>query len=68
MELNKELLHNGENVHYVDKDGNTSLMIASHYGHLDKVKELLLYGANINLKNNYGISSLIYAAENGIMK
>ena len=42
-----------------DKNGNTALMLASSYGHLEIVKLLVESGADINAKNNDGDNSLM---------
>ncbi|MFM2200354.1 MAG: hypothetical protein RL769_409 [Pseudomonadota bacterium] len=43
----------------------TALMIASQYGHLEVVKELIKGGANVNLATNAGQSVLMLALING---
>lgn len=46
-------------------DGNTPLLIAAMYGHLEIVKRLLQNGANITEKNAHGATILHCAAVNG---
>ena len=46
----------------VDNAGNTALMTASALGQLETVKALLDYGADPNLRNDYGYSALMRAA------
>lgn len=45
-----------------EKDGCTSLMLASKYGHKKVVKKLLAVGAGVSKKNNNGRSALGFAA------
>ncbi len=44
---------------------NTSLMIASCYGHIDIVSLQLSHGANIEVKGNHGFTTLIVASQKG---
>nr|KAG5688469.1 hypothetical protein BaRGS_011907 [Batillaria attramentaria] len=48
-----------------DKKGNTALLIACKYGHLEAVKELIDLGANVWTENDKYWSSLHMAASNG---
>ncbi|KAK4827874.1 hypothetical protein QYF61_022268 [Mycteria americana] len=45
--------------------GTTALMVASYYGHIDCVRELVLQGADINLQRESGATSLFFAAQQG---
>ncbi len=49
----------------VDKDGNTALHLAGHYGHADVVKTLLDSGliSDLTIKNKKGQTALDYAKE-----
>jgi ankyrin repeat protein len=40
-------------------------MVAAYYGRLEIVKELLKRGANINARNQWGLTALVYAALEG---
>ena len=44
---------------------NNDLINASYNGFSETVRELILKGANINFKNNYGDNSLILASYKG---
>ena len=53
-----QLLQNGAPVNMQDKDGLSSLMIASQNGHTETVAHLLQNGAQVNIKDKkWGISS-----------
>jgi hypothetical protein len=58
----KSLLAAGARVDDADGDGNTALMLASKNARSDCVKLLLDAGANVQVKNKYGWTALIYAA------
>uniref|UniRef100_A0A8C3IXR7 Ankyrin repeat domain 29 n=2 Tax=Chrysemys picta bellii TaxID=8478 RepID=A0A8C3IXR7_CHRPI len=45
--------------------GTTALMVASHYGHIECVRELVLQGADINLQRESGTTALFFAAQQG---
>ncbi|KAJ7404493.1 ankyrin repeat domain-containing protein 29 isoform X2 [Willisornis vidua] len=47
------------------KLGTTALMVASYYGHIDCVRELVLQGADINLQRESGATPLFFAAQQG---
>jgi len=69
-----ELLLKENNVDINEKDsigdsiGNTALMEACEYGHLEIVKLLIEKGADVNLDNNFGITALMYASKKGYLK
>jgi ankyrin repeat protein len=58
----KSLLAAGARVNDADHDGNTALMLASQNARSDSVKLLLEACANVHVKNKYGWTALIYAA------
>ncbi|KAG1057190.1 hypothetical protein G6F43_000969 [Rhizopus delemar] len=53
------------NPNKTDKAGRTKLFYATSQGHLDKVKELIENGANVNFKDNAGWTPLHEAALKG---
>ena len=59
-----ELLARGANTEAAI-DGDTSLYVASHKGHLDVVRELLARGANVEAANTNGFTPLIMASWQG---
>ncbi|XP_039377207.1 ankyrin repeat domain-containing protein 29 isoform X3 [Mauremys reevesii] len=48
-----------------DSLGTTALMVASHYGHIECVRELVLQGADLNLQRESGTTALFFAAQQG---
>ncbi|XP_048696434.1 ankyrin repeat domain-containing protein 29 isoform X3 [Caretta caretta] len=48
-----------------DSLGTTALMVASHYGHIECVRELVLQGADINLQREDGGTALLAACQYG---
>eukprot|EP00118_Oscarella_pearsei_P018083 m.183229 g.183229 ORF g.183229 m.183229 type:complete len:68 (+) comp39304_c0_seq34:1305-1508(+) len=46
-----ELISNGSNVEAVNKDGETSFLIAAKYGHLNLISTLNARGCNIRAKS-----------------
>jgi len=48
-----------------DPNGWTSLMLASHYGHLDVIHLLLVNGATVDSHKDNGWTSLMVASQNG---
>ena len=56
-----------ENPITLNYDHDTPIHHAAGKGHTEIVEELLASGANVNDKNIYGFSAIIYAAENGNM-
>ncbi|XP_025050334.1 ankyrin repeat domain-containing protein 29 isoform X1 [Alligator sinensis] len=48
-----------------DSLGTTALMVASNYGHIDCVRELVVQGADINLQRESGATALFFAAQQG---
>lgn len=53
------LLKNGEDPNTVDYDnGSTLLQYAIYFGYLECVKLLIRYGANPNIKNDFGFTPL----------
>ncbi|PKU40990.1 ankyrin repeat domain-containing protein 29 [Limosa lapponica baueri] len=60
------LLNSGRvDVDCKDSLGTTALMVASYYGHIDCVRELVLQGADINLQRESGATPLFFAAQQG---
>uniref|UniRef100_A0A8V0XNQ1 Ankyrin repeat domain 29 n=1 Tax=Gallus gallus TaxID=9031 RepID=A0A8V0XNQ1_CHICK len=60
------LLNSGRvDVDCKDSLGTTALMVASYYGHVDCVRELVLQGADINLQRESGATALFFAAQQG---
>ena len=54
----KEALSLGADVNAVDDYGNTALISACMWGYTNIVELLLEYGADINIKNNKGLTAL----------
>ena len=50
-----------------DEDGFTALMIATRYGHVAICHKLLSLGITVNASNEKGNSSLIFAAQKGLV-
>ena len=48
----------------IEEDGVSDLMLASAEGNLERVKDLVAYGANVNATSYNGSTSLMYAARN----
>uniref|UniRef100_A0A3P9KJS6 Ankyrin repeat domain 29 n=1 Tax=Oryzias latipes TaxID=8090 RepID=A0A3P9KJS6_ORYLA len=48
-----------------DSVGTTALMVASHGGHYDCVKELIMQGADINYQRETGSSALFFSSQHG---
>jgi ankyrin repeat protein len=55
----------GVDVNATDNEGDTALMWASLYGHVDIVKKLLEKKVNVNKVNNKGDTALIVASMSG---
>ncbi|VUD56296.1 hypothetical protein TDB9533_01949 [Thalassocella blandensis] len=49
-----------------DESGNTPLMVASCWGHLNVVEYLLDMGANIEEKNKNGLAPIVFACQSGM--
>ncbi|XP_064909401.1 ankyrin repeat domain-containing protein 29 isoform X4 [Columba livia] len=63
------LLNSGRvDVDCKDSLGTTALMVASYYGHVDCVRELVLQGADINLQREDGGTALLAACQYGHAK
>ena len=66
IELVKELIDTvGVNINCHDVCGDTALIWASLFGHVEIVKELIKAGANVNLQDKYGETALMWASQNG---
>lgn len=63
-ELLKLLLQNDININQKYENGYTALIIASEYGHLENVKTLLDNGADANIQNDKGNTSLMIICGN----
>ncbi len=64
--LVKELLARGADVNLpMTSDNRTALMVASKNGHVDVVKLLISGGSNVNATQTDGMSSLMWASQNG---
>ena len=48
----------------IEEDGVSDLVLASAEGNLERVKDLVAYGANVNATSYNGSTSLMYAARN----
>ena len=55
-----ELLNKGADINFRDENGNTALFYGAVQGDEDILKILIEYGADINIKNNYGMDPLFY--------
>lgn len=64
LELAKQLVAAGADVHMPGRSGNTALMAAAERGNFMAVKFLLEKGANINAANDYGETVIMYAVRN----
>jgi ankyrin repeat protein len=60
--LVKSVLVQGANVNAKDRHGETALMQASLWGHIDAVRLLVANGANVNAKDRVGMTTLMFAA------
>ena len=58
----KKLIENGVNLNEQDKIGNIALHWATWFGYVDIIKMLVNAGADINIQNDDGETSLILAA------
>jgi len=59
------LVQNGAYVGGAQPDGTTALHWAVHWGDLDSADLLMLFGADLNAKNDYGTTPLLLACERG---
>jgi uncharacterized protein len=59
------LLQNGAYVGGTQPDGTTALHWAVHWGDLDSADLLMLFGADLNARNDYGTTPLLLACERG---
>lgn len=55
----KMLLNEGAEINKIQRDGSTSLHVASYYGHSLIVGLLLEYGARTDIKNRWGNTALV---------
>ena len=60
----EDLIRDGADVDYQDKNGWTALMYAIRNHKIDTVNTLISAGANVNVKNKSGDSALIIAVDN----
>jgi uncharacterized protein len=56
------LVHNGADIHLVDKDSRSALSHAAAAGNSQSIQILLYKGANVNLVDKTGQFALLYAA------
>ena len=63
--LQKRFLKKSADIKATDSNGNTSLHVASYFGHKEVVELLLQQKADIEAKNKNGKTSLYLVAENG---
>jgi ankyrin repeat protein len=63
--VNRMLLIKGIEIETKDKNGNTPLIIAAMYGHVEICKLLLDHGAKIESKDDNGFTPLLSACQNG---
>jgi hypothetical protein len=61
----REVLHAIGDVHAVDRQGRTLLMIAAAYGRIEAVQLLLDAGADVHVADSQGMTPLMHAAEAG---
>lgn len=65
IEIIQTLIANNADIHVIDWDGISPLMIAAGHGHTPTVELLLKHGADINLTDRFGNTPLIYACKGG---
>jgi len=65
LDVVRLILENGATVDPRTDDGWTSLMLASHSGHLDVVRSLLENGATVDTREDNGRISLTLASNKG---
>ena len=61
----REALDAGADVDAMDNDGNTTLHLASNYGHTEIVEKLLENRADVNARNGYWMTALDVAIRKG---
>ncbi len=59
------LIKKDSKVNQQDMRGNTALMIASEYGHIEIAQLLIAQGAEVNQKDKNGFNALMHAIVNG---
>ena len=52
------MIKNGADINYVDFWNSSALMHASRHGNIEMVEFLIAKGADVNIKNQYGLSAL----------
>jgi hypothetical protein len=65
LNLNEEQKEEEEKLKKIDTDEISDLMLASAEGNLERVIDLISYGANINAVSRNGSTALMYASKNG---
>ncbi|CAL1528380.1 unnamed protein product [Lymnaea stagnalis] len=63
MNIIQILIEHGADWKNKTRDGMTTLILASESGLTDIVEMLIIYGAKINEKNEFGLSHLLYALQ-----
>lgn len=59
----------GANINYSEPEtGNSALLYAVMFKHMDVIDQLLSLGAFINIRNNDNLTPLMYACENGLLE
>lgn len=61
IELAKNILDYDVNVNYQNSQGATALILATYNNHLDIVKLLIEAGADVKLKDNFGMRAINYS-------
>ncbi len=64
IDLVKKALEQGADINFIDSNGYSFLMYASHKGYLSIVNLLIDNGAKINIQDNDGCTALMLAIEN----
>jgi ankyrin repeat protein len=64
----KAVLQKQQNINFQDEEGNTALHITSYQNELMKSKELMIKGADVNIKNKYGFTPLLISENVKIIK
>ncbi|MFD0769878.1 ankyrin repeat domain-containing protein [Bacillus sp. CGMCC 1.60114] len=63
-----KLIKSGANLNVRGTQGETPVMAATYYNHIDTVKALLTAGADVNIQDNYKDNPFLYAAAEGTLE